>query len=229
MAGCRPRPVQVPSSRIGRLGTSILLLTVLALMVASSAWAHLQLGDGTWTWRYYTRSAGSGADANCENNTGKVDPLNIITYQYGEASRMFDHINGETDWYNVSYGSDQVICASTDGSSWRTQGDHDQAVGHGPDPFTGDQAHYRLFPAGHVHDANSAKFSVADFHHEDYGGSFHAPDESWEKWENHVANEISTHHNVYADYYFRVNHTSWRGFADNGYTTRIGGLHDGNY
>jgi hypothetical protein len=195
----------------------------------SSAWSHLMLGSGTWTYRYYTRSAGSSADSQCENNTGRLDPLNIITYQYGVAARMFDHINGETHWYNVSYGSDQVICATTDGSSYRTQGDHDQAVGHGPNPFTGDQAHYRLFPAGHNHTENVNKFSVADFHHEDYGGSFHAPDENWETWENHVASEMNAHHNIYADYYYRVAAGDWRGFYDNGYVTRIGGLHDGEY
>jgi hypothetical protein len=138
---------------------------------------------------------------------------------------MFDHINKETDWFNVSYGSDQVICATTDGSSYHTEGDYDQAIAHYDPPDA--QAHYRLFRAGHLHADIVDKISVADFHHED--GVPHEIDEDWEKWENHVAAEMSANHNIYSDYYFRVNHDYYRGFRDNGYVTRIGGLHNGDY
>jgi hypothetical protein len=209
------------------------LVFVLAAAVSATALlgtpavasAHLTYTQSLWTYRYYTRGAG---DPQCNvDSHNLLDPLNIVTYQYGEAARMFDHIMNETDWYNVSYGSDQVICWTT-GSGYGTQGDYDQAVGHGPNPATGDQAHFRLFPAGHVHPNIVDKFSVADFHHEDYGGSFHNPDEDWEVWEEHVAGEMDGH-NIYHDYYYRVTHSYWRGWADNGYTTRIGGLHNGGY
>jgi hypothetical protein len=88
-----------------------------------SAQAHLQLPTGTWTWRYYTRGQGSGQEGHCENNTGKVDPTNIIIYQYGEWSRINGHLNDETHWsyWNPVPATTQVICTTTDGTNFNQQ------------------------------------------------------------------------------------------------------------
>lgn len=195
-----------------------------------AARAHLTLTDGTWTWRYYTRTQGTGQDTQCENNTGKVDPTNIIIYQYGEWSRINGHLNDETHWsyWNPVPASTQVICTTTDGINYNQQVQKDDQKGH--QQFD-DQAHFRIFPAGHVHDATASKWSVLDVHHEDFNLSTHVINEDWEKWENHIVGitEIGAHHNIYADYYYRVPSGDFRGFFDNGLITRVGGLHDGNY
>jgi hypothetical protein len=198
--------------------------------LVGSAQAHLQLSDGTWTWRYYTRSQASGQDTHCENNTGKVDPTNIIVYQYGEWSRINGHLNGETHWsyWNPVPATTQVICTTTDGANFNQQVQKDDQKGH---VEFDDQAHFRIFSAGHSHSANSAKWSVLDVHHEDFNLQTHVINEDWETWENHIVGiaEIGGSHNIYHDYYYRVPAGDFRGFFDNGLVTRVGGLHDGNY
>jgi hypothetical protein len=194
-----------------------------------SAHAHLKLSDGTWTWRYYTRDQGSNQDAECENNTGKTDPTNIININYGEWSRMNGHYETETHWGYWNISTSQVICITSDGSNWNQQAWKDDQDAHST--ITGEQAHFRIFPAGHNHDDIAAKWSVLDVHHESLSTSGHKPNEDWEKWENHIVgiNEIGEHHNIYTDYYYRVPAGDFRGQYDNGLITRVGGLHDGNY
>jgi hypothetical protein len=195
-----------------------------------AASAHLQLSSGTWTWRYYTRAQGSNQDAQCEANTGRLDPTNIIIYQYGEWSRINGHLNDETHWsyWNPTPATTQVICTTTDGSNFNQQVQKDDQKGH---VQFDDQAHFRIFPAGHTHDALASKWSVLDVHHEDFNLSTHVINEDWETWENHIVGigEIGGAHNIYADYYYRAPAGDWRGFYDNGLVTRVGGLHDGKY
>jgi hypothetical protein len=212
--------------RLGPLVAGLLISAV----VAGGAQAHLKLSDGTWTWRYYTRAQGDQQDAECEGNTGKLDPTNIITINYGEWSLINGHYNDETHWsyWNPTPASAQVICSTMDGANWNQQVQKDDQKGH---LQFDDQAHFRIFPAGHNHDDIAAKWSVLDVHHEDFNLQTHVINEDWEKWENHIVgiSEMGEHHNIYADYYYRVAPGDWRGFFDNGLITRVGGLHDGNY
>jgi hypothetical protein len=201
--------------------------------VVESADAHLKLSNGAWTYRYYTRTKNSNQDSQCENDTGRVDPLNVINYQYGEASRMFTHYKDETHWdtWSPVPASDQVICTTTNGTAYGQQGQIGHQNGHFGGfkgcciPCPDCQSHFRMFPAGHLHDATSAKFSVMDVHREDFQNFQHAIMADWEDQENHIVGEMDDLHNVYPDYYDRVGPGDFRGFFDNGDPTRVGGLH----
>lgn len=205
---------------------SLLLILGLAVTVLAtgSASAHLKNGS-SWTYRYYTHSADS---PQCGQDVGRIDPLNIIYYQYGEAQRINDHSIDETDWYGESNRQDQVMCVNPSGSGWSAQNAVAEEQGHGC-LVCDTRAHLRIFPAGHVHTSLSNKWSTADVHHEDLVCCVtHDPDESWEQWEGHYASEFNGH-NIYHDYYDRVAAGYYRGEYDNGDVTRIGGLHNGNY
>jgi hypothetical protein len=194
-----------------------------ALFVGSTP-AHVK--DGTrWTYRYYTHSSDN---PRCSEDVGRIDPLNIIYYQYGEALRINDHSNSETHWYGETNRRDQVMCVNPTGSGWSAQGSVAEEQGHGCLACP-TRAHLRIFPAGHVHNAIVDKWSTADVHHEDLQCCVtHDPDESWELWEEHYASEFDGH-NIYPDYYDRVGAGYFRGEYDNGDPTRVGGLHNGNY
>jgi len=187
----------------------------------TAARAHQVAPNGVWTYRYFTRAAEGTPYSDCNDNTGHVDPLNIINYYLGEAGRMYTHYASETHFGGTGIGSHQVSCITTDGSNYTTNPQYDQQAGHG----TISRAHFRLFTAGHLHEDPWYKWSVMDVHHE--GCCQHDPDEDWENWEGHIALEISwpAGHNIYWDEYYRQGGMMWRGFWDNGSVTRIGGEH----
>jgi hypothetical protein len=88
----------------------------------------------------------------------------------------------------------------------------------------------------HAHDELNAwdKWSVMTPHHENFSfGSGHEIDEDWENWELHLATEVETYsgycHNVWYHEYYRYPGGLWRNFYQNGYMTRVGGLHCGGY
>lgn len=212
-------------------GVPIRLLTALAFAVlvgaqlavtSPPAGAH-QTVNGVWTYRYFTRDDDSSAWSNCQNNAGHIDPLNIITYQWGEWARMFGHFDNETHWGPTSLGGAQVSCITTDGANYSPFGMNDQQGGHG----TATRAHFRDFAAGHLHPDVQYKWGVLDVHHE--GCCAHDPDEDWETWESHIGFEIGAAHNIYWDEYVRQGGMYWRGFWDSGAVTRVGGLHNGVY
>lgn len=220
-----PHPVSRRATRRPVLSAAVAVLLVLSAVGAGAAQAHFRENDGTWTYRYHTRTDNNDAKQHCDNNTGKVDPLNIIFYKWGEWSRMFDHVNGETHWFNFTIGgSGQVLCQRLSGYAVVVPM-REQAQGHG---FEGTRAHYRIFPSGHGHE-EQFRWSTIDVHHEECCG--HAIDENWETWENHLAHEMdvdvnnSGKHNVWHDYYYRAAAAYFRGWYDNGYVTRVGGDH----
>jgi len=192
-----------------------------AAVAAVPAAAHLK-SDGDWTYRYHTRADDSSWNYNCVYGVGKVDPLNVLFWQFGEWSRMFDHANSHTHWYDWNIlGSGQVMCISPTGPPYDGKiGMHEQAQGHGID--TGPRSHYRIFPAGHTHDQDENKWSTIDVHHESFGT--HAPDEDWESWENHFVGEMEEHYRD-PDAYCRYTNGSFRHFYDNGCVSRVGGSH----
>lgn len=192
----------------------------------ASAWAHLKNGS-SWTYRYYTHDADS-PQCGQDTTSVRIDPLNIIYYQYGEAVRIDDHANAETHWYSEANRRDQVMCVNPNGTGWSGQGSVAEEQGHGCVACP-TRAHLRVFPAGHLHSGNQDKWSTADVHHEDLVCCVtHAPDESWEVWEGHYASEFDGH-NIWSDYYDRVGAGYFRGEYDNGDVTRVGGLHNGSY
>jgi hypothetical protein len=201
---------------------------VLTALVSAPALAHLKI-DGTWSYRYYSREPGSGALTRCQNNTGKVDPINLIFYQYGEYNRIDDHIRNETHLGNFSGHSPQVLCQTDNGSTWGTHGEFNEQQGHGCLTHCLERAHMRLWFAPHGHPSNVDKWTVAGVHHEEVQNFSHVIDEDWETWETHIASEMYDHHNVYWYAYSRASAGFYRGWYDDGYVTRIGGLHDGGY
>jgi hypothetical protein len=222
--------VRSPERRYGRC-----LTVVAAVVIAASAFAvtvpaasaHIFI-NGTWSYKYFTRSNNDQANANCNNNSnweaGAVDPVSVILYQYGEYQRIFSHLEAETDFGPQRFGSDQVICATNDTTSYFTHAYWDDQTGHGN---LGTRAHFRLWFAPHGHGANVDKWSIITPHHESCCS--HNPDEDWEVWEDHVAGEMAGHHNIYWDHFYHRPSGSWRGFWQDGLVTRIGGLHDGAY
>lgn len=219
-AGRRMWLLAPPSSR------GFVLIVLAACLAVSTlvetANAH-QTVNGVWTYRYFTRDDSGSAQSNCQNNAGLIDPLNIITYQWGEWARMHTHLANETDWEPTWFGSGQVTCITTDGANYSTHGQDEQQGGHG----TSTRAHFRIFAAGHNHDDVQYKWGVLDVHHE--GCCAHDPDEDWENWETHLGGEIGVAHNIYWDEYVRQGAMYWRGFYDSGAVTRVGGLHYGAY
>ena len=201
---------------------------VAAAVLTPAASAHIRRSDGGWTYRYYTHSADN---PRCGEDVGRIDPLNIIYYQYGEAYRIDDHSKSETDWYEQANYYDQVMCVNPSGTGWSAQGLVEEEQGHGCLSCR-NRAHLRIFPAGHLHSDIVDKWSTSDVHHEqvDYCcPPSHFIDEDWELWENHYAYEMSGAHNIYADVYDRVAAGYYRGYYDDGDVTRVGGLHNGGY
>ena len=195
-------------------------------LFASPASGHIRRSDGSWVYRYYTHDSGN---PQCGLEGGAIDPLNIIYYQYGEALRINDHSNAETDWYGDSNRQDQVMCVNPSGTGWSTSQGAAEEQGHGCLPCP-TRAHLRIFPAGHLHLDLWDKWSTADVHHEALGCCpSHYIDEDWELWENHYASEMAPAHNIYPDTYDRLAAGYWRGYFDNGDVTRVGGLHNGTY
>jgi hypothetical protein len=225
IAGTDPAPRDL-RTRPRRVAAVVLLASLLALTSASMATAHLKRSDGSWTYRYYTHDAGN---QQCGQDVGRIDPLNIVYYQYGEATRINNHSNAETDWGGISNRQSQVMCVNPSGNGWSGQLSSAEENGHGCLPPCPNQAHLRVFPAGHVHSNITDKWSTADVHHERFTGTDHVIDEDWETWENHYRSEWPPEHNTYPDYYDRVAAGAYRGFFDDGDPTRIGGLHNGSY
>jgi hypothetical protein len=222
-------PARLACGRLtrGRLAVTSALVALLCSLapaqwnVVGAANAHLTLANGTWTYRYFSFDSASS----CRNGVDGQDPLNVITYQFGVYFRIFDHIDNETHFYEWPVGSDQYSCITVDGSSYVTRDVWKQQIGHGN---TIDQAHFRLWPAGHDHTGDQNRFSFLDAHHEDLCyPQGHCIDENWEKWEDHltVIDDIWNYHTTYQDYYYRWPGTYHRGWWQNGYVTRLGGCH----
>ena len=202
----------------------------MAALFAPAASAHLQRDGGIWVYRYYTHSSDN---PQCDQSSvGRIDPLNILYWQYGEAVRIHDHSVDETEWRNFGDFNDQVTCVNPEGNGWSGMGAVREEDGHGC-LVCRTRAHLRIFPAGHVHSNIQNKWSTADVHHESPGCCFgHEPDESWETWENQYANEMKepgSVHNIEHDKYDRVAAGLFRGQYDNGDVTRVGGLHNDAY
>jgi hypothetical protein len=226
----RSQATQPGPSRRNRL-IATTLVSLLALLGASStAHAHLILDGGTWSFRYFSRSD-DNPDYYCNAGTGLVDPIQLVNYQYGELNRMYDHIRAESDFGDPSgvWGS-QYICATLSPPSYYVQAHYRDQTGHGGAATRG---HMRMWFNTHGHDWVN-EWSVMTPHHEDFTwGDGHVIDEDWENWELHVATEVEIYsgycHNVYYHAYYRYPGGLHRGFYQNGYMTRIGGLHCGGY
>ncbi len=230
------------------LGCSMrrMLLAALAIAVfaalgaAAAAQAHIIHSNGTWSYRYLTRSSAS----DCGGGSGGVDPLNVLFWQYGEGSRMNSHIDADTHWGFYSapglLRTDQWICGDSDAAVGNyTVNDYqnfDDQQGHGGLYCTCKvRAHERIFYAPHSHSSIVDKWSIIDAHHEKVAWSSstvltHEIDEDWETWEYHIGSEFGgSGHNFYYDYWARQGSQYIRGFYDDGYVTRVGGLHNGSY
>jgi hypothetical protein len=211
----------------------------LVLLTAGVASAHIIHTNGTWTYRYLTRHNLS----DCSGGSGGGDPLNVLFWQYGEGSRMNSHADADTDWgfypSFVSRSSD-YICGDSDSYvgdyTVNDYLDFDDQEGHGSwDCTCGVRAHFRIWYAPHSHSSDIDKWSTIDVHHEqDVWSSStlvnHAIDEDWETWEYHIGSEFgASGHNFYYDYWARQGGQYLQGFYDDGYITRVGGLHNGVY
>jgi hypothetical protein len=205
-----------------------------SLVAAPQAAGHLVHSNGVWTYRYLTRGTGNAGN-DCYYGAGAVDPLNVIFYQYGEGTRMNSHVQDETHWHHYAGWaprSHQVICGDMDccpgDYSLNIFQEFDDQEGHGSwDSET--RAHLRLWYAPHGHSELANKWSTIDAHHERLVCCWgHDIDEPWDRWEYHVGNELVAHNHWY-DYYYRVGGQPISGYWDNGYITRVGGLHWGSY
>jgi hypothetical protein len=154
---------------------------------------------------------------------------------------MNQHIADETHWgwFYSFYHAPQDICGTTDGVNYTVTTDFDEQEGHGciewPTCFD-HRAHIRLWYAPHSHSDIVVKWTVTAVHHEMLAFPCwwtclpnHYIDEDWEKWEAHLANEMSAHHSIYPNYYLRTAASYPQGYYDSGRSTRVGGLHDGSY
>lgn len=205
------------------LAAAVLIAAVATPSIPSAA-AHLKT-QTYWTFRYFTRADDSNAAARCATTRqGASDPVSVIVFQYGEHLRAFDHLRDETHFGPQRFGSRQVLCATNDGSAFFAWKQFDDQTGHGN---LGTRAHFRLWPEPHAHLDVVSKFAPLTPHHEAF--PTHHPDENWSKWQLHVLQEMSVHHNMYASAYYRWTPGLWRGFWHTGYTDRVGGLHDGGY
>jgi hypothetical protein len=211
-----------------------------ALLAAPVAAAHILHTNGTWTYRYLTRAQQSG----CSSGSTGSDPLNVLFLQYGEGNRMNSHAEADTHWGFYSAPSfaraPQWICGDSDGAvgnyTVNDRQNFDDQEGHGGIYcLCGVRAHFRIFYAPHGHDSIPDKWSTIDVHHERDAWSSstvvtHHIDEDWETWEYHIGSEFgSAGHNLYYDYWARQGGQYIQGFWDDGYITRVGGLHDGSY
>lgn len=214
------------SARRRVLGATAVVLGLAALLavIATSASAHLRLSNGVWTYRVFSKADDAQAYTHCQNGTGSVDPMSIIIYQYGEYSRIDSHILDETNYYDRLFASDQIMCGTNDGSTYFTHVSWREDRANGP---IWSRSHYRHWYAPHGHSSIVDKWSALTPHHE--SGDSHEPDESWEKWEQDLVNQMSPEHNDYRDAYCRYQSGNWRLHFWNGCVSRIGGLHNGQY
>ena len=202
-----------------------------------SAYAHFQFPDGSWAFKYYTRSDDSQVMTHCINGTGTVDPIGVMLYAYGEYSRMFDqHLIPETSYEDNPVGGKQWLCGyDWSGAHWAQE----SSEKHGA-PFTCARYHFRLWWAPHAHEAIQDKYSVISPHHENCPS--HDPDLSWESASIDVVNQMCTttyggtcvgdggnHHSAWWAWYYRDAPFDHRGFWQDGYMDRLGGLHDNVY
>ena len=200
---------------------------------ASVATAHLIHTNGVWTFRYFTRIANAANDKTpCLSDDSHywVDPLNIIFWAYGEWSRMRDHVDNDTPWGTSAIYGEQTICGDTDAYVGNYDIGHNENWDLGePSCVTCDRYHIRLFAAPHSHSDDYSKWSTMDTHHEHWTGLGHTIDMNWEDAEYHLGYEMRVHHYWGYDYWIRRNGIVWRGWWDDGATTRVGGEHDGVY
>ncbi len=203
-----------------------------ALVSATPVPAHIYRSDGSWTYRYLTRHQNATSD--CINGVGSIDPLNVIFYQYGDYIRIDSHISSETHWghFSSAFYDPQSICGSTDTSPTyydQMRNSYNEEEGHGSIATNTFRAHLRLFYAPHPHGSIVDKWSTVDAHHETLVCCFtHVIDEPWDTWEYHLAGEMPAHNQFY-DYYNRNAGQYLQGYWDNGWITRVGGLHNGTY
>jgi hypothetical protein len=214
-------------------GTLVVSALVSALVVPAVASGHIIHSNGTWTYRYLTRSN----TTDCGGGTGGGDPFNVLFWQYGEGNRMNSHAEADSDWGHYSGTvprSHDYICGDSDGCvGCYTVNDHldfDDQEGHGS-WYTGTRSHFRLWYAPHGHDSIVDKWSTIDVHHEKivFSTNVHQIDQDWETWEYHFSSEMASHHNWWYDYWARQGYQYLKGFYDDGAITRVGGLHDGVY
>jgi hypothetical protein len=212
-------------------------IAVCALAVPAFATAHILHSNGTWTYRYLTRSSAG----DCGSGSTGSDPLNVIFFQYGEGNRMNSHAEADTHW--GFYSGPRIkdwICGDTDGSPGNyTLNDFqnfDDQEGHGGIwCVCAVRAHFRIWYAPHGHGDLVDKWSTIDAHHEHDAFSTdtvftHHIDEDWETWEYHIGSELGgSGHNFFYDYWARQGGQYLQGFYDDGFITRVGGLHNGTY
>jgi hypothetical protein len=212
-----------------RLGPLIIALVASAVAVPAAS-PHLVHTNGTWTYRYYDRDPATSF-IDCASGSNPIDPMNLVFWQYGEYSRINSHIETETHLGFFTGHSPHDMCATNDGgSSYWGHDEFDEQQGHGCLTHCSGRAHMRLWYAPHSHGANVDKWTAAGVHHEEVVCCFsHEIDEDWETWEDHIASEMYAHHNIYWDAYFRGTAGYYRGWYDDGFATRVGGLHDGQY
>jgi hypothetical protein len=217
----------------------LMAVAVLAAVAAPLAAAHILHSNGTWTYRYLTRTNLS----DCGGGTGGSDPLNVLFWQYGEGQRMNGHADSDTHWGHYSGAvprANQWICGDSDSAignyTVNDQQSFDDQEGHGGwSCICGVRAHFRIWYAPHGHGALVDKWSTIDSHHEHIDVSTstvltHHIDEDWETWEYHIGSEFGgAGHNFYYDYWARQGGQYLQGFWDDGYITRVGGLHNGVY
>jgi hypothetical protein len=207
---------------------------LVALAAAGQAGAHLIHPSGVWTYRYLSRGSDKPLTY-CSTGAFGVDPLNVLIYQYGEANRMNGHLADETHWSHYEGWAPrdhQIVCGDSD----ELEGDYtvnienqfDDLEGHGS-WSSQTRAHFRIWFAPHGHTQHVNKWSTLDVHHERRVCCWsHTIDEPWDTWEYHATTETDGH-NLWIDYYWRVGGQPIQGFYDNGYITRLGGMHNGVY
>jgi hypothetical protein len=213
------------------------LAVIVSLAFGVAAQAHILHNDGSWTYRYLTRKSQSY----CGGSSGSSDPLNVLFWQYGEGGRMNSHAEADTHWGFYSGPRDsQWICGDSNANPGNYSVDDstnfDDQEGHGGIwCLCLVRAHFRIFRSPHSHENNVDKWSTIDVHHEHVTVSSstvftHYIDEDWEKWEQHIGSEFGgAGHNYWHDYWARQGGQYIQGFWDDGYITRVGGLHNGVY
>jgi len=219
---------------------ALAIAVVAAFGAAPAAQAHIIHSNGTWSYKYMTR----GSSSDCGGSGGKEDPLNVLFWQYGEGNRMNSHMEADTDlgFYSAPgvVRKDQWICGDSDSAvgnyTVNVRDNFDDQQGHGGIYCTCRvRAHARIFYAPHSHTGTTDKWSIIDAHHAETvfcssTALCHKIDEDWETWEIHIGAEFgSSGHNFYYDYWARQGNQMIKGFFDDGFITRVGGLHNGVY
>ena len=227
----RDKTLEALASVRGPRHRATLLLFALAsglagLVLPALATAHINDANG-YFYRYYSRNE----PANCNvSNTGLVDPVNIIGYQYGNINTLDPHIENESHWGYFSLHSPQSVCHRDTATSWHSStGDVNEQDGHTEQIICGTcgaRAHLREWGQAHAH-STQLNYSLVGVHHEELCGTHHCINDAWETWERHLAGEMATHHVVVIDQYQVGVAQYYRGWWDDGWQTRIGGQHDG--